>query len=298
VNDDMHNPIGIISMQYQRPFGVEHFDQLRRWRQAGFDFVEFLVPEPGELDLLELRRALKEAGLTAVVTARLNAERNLVGTEPAMRKTGVDYLKYCVDVAAELGAASVTGPLFGSPLVFAGQAPRSIAEDLRRARVDWCVEGLKAVARHAEGSGIRLAVEPLNRFETDFLNTAGQGVELVRLVDHPLVGLSLDTFHMNMEEDDLPQAFRAAGPHLFHVQANENHRGYLGTGHIHWTSIVHTLNEIDYRGTITLEPFRRTDDRIGIPFAQWKPPGHDEQAELTASCGFIRNLIALSRTRT
>lgn len=293
----MHNPIGIISMQYTRPFGVQHFDQLLRWRQAGFDFVELLVPEPGEIDLTLLHRAMEQAGLAAVVTARVNPERNLVATDPTARQGGIDYLKYCVDVAAELNASAVTGPLFGSPLVFAGQAPRPIDEDLRRARVDWCVEGLRTVAAHAEAAGIRLAVEPLNRFETDFLNTAGQGVELCRMIDSPAVGLSLDTFHMNMEEDDLCQAFRAAGPLLFHVQANENHRGYLGTGHIHWTSIVHTLNEIDYRGTITLEPFRRTDDRIGIPFAQWKPPSHDEQAELTASCGFIRNLILLSRTR-
>lgn len=293
----MHNPIGIISMQYQRPFGVEHFDQLRRWRQAGFDFVELLVPEIGEVDLAALRRAMQEAELAAVVTARVSAARNLVGTEPEARQAGLDYLNYCVDVAAELNASAVTGPLYGSPLVFAGQAPRPIAEDLRRARVDWCVEGLSRVGAHAAQAGIRLAVEPLNRFETDFLNTAGQGVELVRMIASPAVGLALDTFHMNMEEDDLPQAFREAGPHLFHVQANENHRGYLGTGQIHWTSVVHTLNEIDYRGTITLEPFRRTDDRIGIPFAQWKPPSHDEQAELTASCGFIRNLIALSRTR-
>jgi D-psicose/D-tagatose/L-ribulose 3-epimerase len=293
----MDNPIGIISMQYRRPFAVEHFDQLLRWRQAGFDFVELLVPEPGEIDLVLLRRAIEQAGLFAVVTARLNPMRNLVATETEARQGGRDYLLYCLDVADALGARLVTGPVFGSPLVFAGQAPRPIDEDLRHARVEWCVEGLREVGAAAEKAGIRIAVEPLNRFETDFLNTAEQGVELVRLVGSPAVGLALDTFHMNMEEDDLPGAFRAAGDCLFHVQANENHRGYLGTGHIHWTAVVRTLDDIGYRGTITLEPFRRTDDRIGIPFAQWKPPSHDEQAELTASCGFIRNLIALSRTR-
>ena len=117
------------------------------------------------------------------------------------------------------------------------------------------------------------------------------------LVDHPSVGLVLDTFHMNMEDDDLPDAIRAAAGRIVHFQANENHRGYLGTGHIDWTAVVRALADAGYAGTVSLEPFRRRDERIGIPFAQWKPPADDEQAELAAACGFIRHLIHLNGTR-
>ena len=91
---------------------------------------------------------------------------------------------------------------------------------------------------------MRFGVEPLNRFETDILNTARQGVELVKIVAHPAIGLMLDTFHMNMEDDDIPGALRAAGPHLVHFQANENHRGYLGTGHLDWTAILRAIGEM------------------------------------------------------
>lgn len=293
----MSNPIGIISMQYQRPFTAREFPQFARWRAAGFDFAELLVPEPGELDLAATRQALADAGLGVVLAARVNLDRNLCSDDPARRQAGRDYLAYCVDTAHALGAATVGGPLYGNPLVFAGRAPHPVDEALRQQREDWCVEGLLAAAPRAAQAGVRLAVEPLNRFETDIVNTTRQGVALVRLVGHAAVGLVLDTFHMNMEDDDIPGAIRAAGPHIVHFQANENHRGYLGTGHIAWTAVVRALADVGYGGTISLEPFRRTDERIGVPFAQWKPPARDEQGELAASCAFIRSLVELDGGR-
>ena len=291
------NPIGIISMQYNRPFTAADFTQFGRWKSAGYDFAELLVPEPGELDLATTRRALADAGLGVVLAARVNLERNLTGDEPAKRQAGLDYLGYCAETAQALGARIVGGPLYGNPLVFAGRAPHAVPESLRQARVEWCVAGLKAGGDAAAKCGIRFAVEPLNRFETDILNTTRQGVALMKLVDHASVGLVLDTFHMNMEDDDICTALRDAAACMLHFQANENHRGYLGTGHIDWNSIVRTLADIGYTGTISLEPFRRTDERLGIPFAQWKPPAKDESAELAAACGFLKNLIALNGGR-
>lgn len=291
------NPIGIISMQHQRPFTAREFPQFARWREAGFDFVELLVPEPGELDLAATRRALSDNGLGAVLAARVNLDRNLTSDDAGKRRAGRDYLRTCVDVAHALGARTVGGPLYGSPLVFAGRAPHPVDEALRQRRVDWCVEGLCEAAPHAAAAGVVLGVEPLNRFETDVLNTTRQGVALMQLVGQPSVGLVLDTFHMNMEDDDIADAIRAAAGHIAHFQANENHRGYLGTGHIDWTATVRALADVGYRGTVSLEPFRRNDERIGIPFAQWKAPARDEQAELAASCAFIKNLLHLNGTR-
>ncbi len=193
------------------------------------------------------------------------------------------------------GATIVGGPLYGTPLVFAGRAPSPIDEVARRERVKRVTEGLREAAEFAEGSGVRFAIEPLNRFETDFCNTARQAVALCTLVDHPLVGIMLDTFHMNMEEDDLPQAIRLAGPLLIHFQANENHRGFLGTGHMDWPSICRALAEIDYLGAITLEPFRRTGHLLSLPLAQWRPPSHDEDADLRASGDLLRGALHAAR---
>jgi D-psicose/D-tagatose/L-ribulose 3-epimerase len=294
----MTNPIGIISMQHSRPFTAAHFRQFAQWRAAGFDFVELLVPEPGELDLAATRLALEGEGLGVALAARVNLDRNLCSDDDARRRAGRDYLRYCVEVAHALGAGVVGGPLYGNPLVFAARAPQPVEEAQRQRRETWCIEGLREVAPIAATANVRLGVEPLNRFETDILNTTRQGVALMQEVKHDAVGLVLDTFHMNMEDDDIAGAIRAAGRHLIHFQANENHRGHLGSGHIDWTSVVRALGDIEYRGWITLEPFRRTDERIGVPFAQWKPPAGDEHAELSAACAFLRSLLHLNGART
>ena len=281
-------PIGVISMSFARPFMAAHFPRFARMRRAGMDFVELLVPEPDELDPAAAGAAARDAGLFVALAARVNLQRDLSSADMRCHGAGVSYLRRCVDVAVAMGATIVGGPLYGAPLVFAGRAPAPIEEAEREARVERVVRGLREAGAHAAAHGVVLAVEPLNRFETDFCNTARQAVELVRLVDNPAVGIMLDTFHMNMEEDDLPQAIRQAAAHLVHFQANENHRGFLGTGHIDWPSICRTLAEINYSGPITLEPFRRTDDRLSVPLAQWRPPAHAEDADLAHSGALLR----------
>lgn len=283
--------VGVISMSYARPFGPEHFPLFARMKAAGMDFVELLVPEEGEMDPAEAGRAAADAGLFIALAARVNLQRDLASDDPAAHEAGVAYLQRCVDVAVAMGATIVGGPLYGTPLVFAGRPPHPITEDQRAARVARVVAGLQTAGSYAAEHGIILAVEPLNRFETDFCNTAHQAVELVRLVDRPAVGVMLDTFHMNMEDDDLPQAIRATGRHLVHFQANENHRGFLGTGHIDWPAICRALADISYAGPITLEPFRRTDMRLSVPLAQWRPPAHDEDADLAHSAAFLRGCL-------
>jgi D-psicose/D-tagatose/L-ribulose 3-epimerase len=290
-------PIGVISMTYARPFTAEHFPLFARMKAAGMDFCELLVPEPQELDAAAAGRAARDAGLFLILAARVNVQRDLASDDAAARAAGVDYLRRCVDVATACGATIVGGPLYGTPLVFAGRPPAPIVETHRLERVRRVVDGLRIAGEHAGGSNVRFAVEPLNRFETDFCNTARQAVELCAAVDHPAIGVMLDSFHMNMEEDDLPAAIRQAAPHLIHFQANENHRGFLGTGHLDWPGICRALAEIRYDGAITLEPFRRTDHRLSVPLAQWRPPTYDEDADLAHSAALLRGVLhAVRRT--
>jgi D-psicose/D-tagatose/L-ribulose 3-epimerase len=288
-------PIGVISMSYARPFTPAHFPLFARMKAAGMDFCELLVPEDRELDPAEAGRAAKDAGLGLVLAARLNPARDFCAADPAIRAAAVDYLKRCADVAVACGATIVGGPLYGAPLVFAGRAPAPIGESERIARVHRVVAGLKAAGDFAATQNVRLAIEPLNRFETDFCNTARQAVELAALIASPGVGVMLDTFHMNMEEDDLPQAIRHAGERLIHFQANENHRGFLGTGHLDWPAICRALAETGYAGSITLEPFRRDDRRLCVPLAQWRPPARDEDTDLAHSAAFLRAALFAAR---
>ncbi|MBV8914613.1 MAG: sugar phosphate isomerase/epimerase [Acetobacteraceae bacterium] len=280
--------IGVISMTYARPITAAHFPLFARMRRAGMAFCELLVPEPDELDPEAAGTAAREAGVALILAARVNLERDLASDQEASRRAGVAYLRTCVDVAVACGADLVGGPLYGAPLVFAGRAPRPLDPAQRAERVAHVVAGLQDAAPYAERKGVRLAIEPLNRFETDFCNTARQACELADRVGSRSVGVMLDTFHMNMEENDLPEAIRQAAPHLIHFQANENHRGFLGTGHIDWPPICRALYRIGYRGAITLEPFRRTDHALSVPLAQWKPPAYDEDADLRHSGNLLR----------
>jgi D-psicose/D-tagatose/L-ribulose 3-epimerase len=275
-------------MFYARPFGTMQLAMLPRMKAAGMDFVELLVPEPGELDLDAARGALAASGLSVVLAARVNLQRDLASEDEAAHRAGIAYLKACVEVARSLGAQIVGGPLHGAPLVFAGRAPAPVDEDRRARRVARVVAGLRAAAAFAADNGVVLGLEPLNRFETDVANTTRHGLALVEEVGSPALGVMLDTFHMNMEDPDIPAAIRAAGSRLVHFQANENNRGFVGTGHLDWTAIARALADAGYRGPVTLEPFRRDDERPGVPLAQWRAPARDEDPELHTSAAFLR----------
>ncbi len=104
----------------------------------------------------------------------------------------------------------------------------------------------------------------------------------------------LDTFHMNMEEFDLPGAIRVTGRRLVHFQANENNRGFVGSGHIDWPAIARALHDVAYRGPIVLEPFRRDDERAGVTLAQWRAPTRNEDGELAASIAYLKSALAFA----
>ena len=291
----MDNPIGIISMQFTRPFtgaDLHHFDHAAR---LGFDFIELLVPEPeDDLPPSEVRRAAADAGLSLVLAARVNPQRSIASDDPEARQGGLEYLRHCVDVASEMGAPIVGGPLYGEPMVFAGRPPVPRSDEDIAARARRTIDGLAEVAPVARESGVVFGLEPLNRFETDVISTTRQAIEVVDAVGDAGLGVMLDTFHMNMEERSIADAIRATGERLVHFQANENHRGHPGTGHVDWPSVMRALHQIGYAGPISLEPFRRDDDRVGLPIAHWRAPHEDEDAKLRAGLGIIRSALTLA----
>ncbi len=285
----LKNPVGIISMQFVRPFTGAHLGLFAQIRAMGFDFIEMLVPEPEDgLELAVTRRALEDAGLSVVLAARVNVQRSIASEDAAARQGGLDYLARCVEVAEGLGATIIGGPLYGEPMVFAGRPPLPRSSDEMKARADRMIDGLSRLAPQARAAGKVFAVEPLNRFETDMLNTTRQGIALVDAVNDAGLGLMLDTFHMNMEDQSIPDAIRLAGHRTVHFQANENHRGFPGTGNMDWPAIMRALAQVGYAGPVSLEPFRRDDQRLALPIAQWRAPAEDETAKLKAGQALIR----------
>jgi D-psicose/D-tagatose/L-ribulose 3-epimerase len=141
-----------------------------------------------------------------------------------------------------------------------------------------------------------LGVETLNRFETSFLNTTAQALELIGRIDHPAVGVALDLFHLGIEEKHVGDALRAAGPRLVHLQVAENDRGTPGTGSLPWNDVASALNEIGYRGRIVIETFSDRVEAIARAAAIWRPLAPDSDSLAREGLAFLRTLLAVHPT--
>ena len=170
-----------------------------------------------------------------------------------------------IDQAAEMGCPSVIGPIYS---VVGLIGPHDDAE--KKQQFDLVVKNLKPLAEHAQSKGVQLCIEPLNRFETDFLNTCDQGLKLVKAVESPAVKLHLDTFHMNIEEKNQADAILRAGSLLGHFHACGSDRGTPGDDHIDWKPIVKALKQIGYQGDVVIESFTTDVKVIARAAAIWR----------------------------
>ncbi len=257
--------IGINTFLFTSPFttqSVKLFPTFRRW---GFDTVEIPIEDPSHIDPAKVRAAAEKAGLAiGSVCAAMGPGRDFRGTAEE-QKTAMEYCRALIDQAVELGCPSLIGPVYS----VVGKAD---AVPPPQQKKEWAlvVKNLRVLARYAESRGITICVEPLNRFETDFLNTCDQGLKLLRDVGSPALKLHLDTFHMNIEEKDLGAAIRKAGKNLGHFHACGSDRGTPGGDHTDWPSIAKALAAIRYRGDVVIESFTTDVKVIARAAAIWR----------------------------
>ena len=217
----------------------------------------------------------------------MGASRDSAHEDKSIQRGGVAYLKHCIDAAATMGATMVVVPIYSA----VGRTWQATASQRKR-DLERCARNLKQVARYAEDKGITLAVEPLNRFETSFINLAEQAVELVKMVDSPRVGIMIDTFHANIEEKSVGKAIETAGPHLVHVHANENDRGIPGSGHVAWNEVAAALKKVNYSGALVIESFNTTVKEIARAAAIWRPVAPTQDMLATEGLAFLKKLMA------
>ena len=225
---------------------------LRRMKRLGYASIE-ISGEPEQYDVAETRRLLRKYGMRCwgAVTLTLG-DRNLAAADGAQRARTVAYMQSVVRLAHELGGREATVV----PTTVGKVVPDAAPEQEWR----WVVEGLREVYALAEQLGVRLALEPLNRFETYFLNRCDQALALAQEVG-PNCGVCLDAFHINIEEADMFAAIRAAGSRLVDFHVADNNRMAPGQGALNWQRIVSTLRETGYEGALTVEfvaPIDRT----------------------------------------
>ncbi len=231
-------------------FDSTHLPLLSHAKKLGADTVEIQRSGFLEFPVDAIRRDLDRLGLGCTLcTAPPEPAQCLLNDDPDARRAAVAYLREAIAVARDLGARVLCGPLYAPPWWFTGAR----ASDEQRRRV---VDGFAAVGPDLERAGVEMAVEPMNRFETFFLNTAAEGIALCEAIDHPRIGLLLDTAHMAVEEKDPVAAVRSVGGRLKHLHLPESDRGTPGTGRvIDWPGLFAALAEIGYAGGCAIESF-------------------------------------------
>jgi D-psicose/D-tagatose/L-ribulose 3-epimerase len=274
---------GVNTMVWTTRVDESHAVLFSRIREWGFDGAELFLSPQEPADIPAVRKMLEKNQLECTTCSVLPRECHLVSSQPEVRARGVEFLKTCVDRTAELGARLICGPMFAGLGVMTGR--RRTPQEW-----NWAVEGLRVVARHAQKRDVTLCLEPLNRFETYFLNTLEDTARLIHDIGEPNVKIHFDTFHANIEERHPAEALRSVARELGHVHVSENDRGIPGTGHNDWRGVLKALKVIRYNGWMTIESFAQPEPDLAAAAAIWRDlaPSGDELAQ--QGLRFIRSL--------
>jgi D-psicose/D-tagatose/L-ribulose 3-epimerase len=287
---------GASSWAFTFPFRSPRDDALvDRMRSLGCDHFELggeSVMDAEAIDHANLRRRLDDAAMSSSVCGIFTSELDLSSLDPAVRQAGMDYLRACLDAAEAIGASIVVGAMCG---VGGHHIPTA---DERRARKDVAAGALSVAGPLAASAGVRVGLEPLNRYENNLLNTVDQAMEIVDAVDHPAIGVHLDLFHANIEEGDLRKAINHAGRRLVHCHAVDTNRAAPGSGHLPWDAVAGGLADITYDGALVIETFNPDNEAIAALAAFWRRFAASQDDLVRDGVAFLRDLVAARSSNT
>ena len=289
---------GVNTFNFVSPFRTAaDLPLLDRVKGMGFDLIEIAFEDPTTIDVAALADYAAARDLGVLACGVFGPGRNLVSADAAERRAAADYIRGLIDAAAQLaptlGGVTLGGltPVVGGPMYGAvGKAPAA-DRDARQRERDLAVAELRPLAAYAGDHGVRLAMEALNRFETDLINVVEQGLAMVEAIGSPHVGLHLDTFHMHLEERNSGEAIRQAGERLYHLHACENDRGVPGRGQVRWPAVAAALGDIGYDGFVVIEGFTPTVTSIARAVCIWRDVAPDQDTIAREGLGFLRKML-------
>ena len=254
---------GVNSFIWAADFGEAQLPLLPRIKEHGFDGVEVPLFDPAHFMASGIRRGCTENGLETTVCSVLTDGLSLISDDADVRSKTRSHLADCVKATADAGARMIAGPLYSPVGYLTGR--RRHADEWARA-----VEAYQELGPTLAAHDVTVAIEPLNRFETYFLNTAADAAALCDAIGHANVGVLFDTFHANIEEKDIANGYRTVGKHLKHVHTCENDRGTPGSGHVEWPAVFQALRDLKYDGWLTIESFGFSLGALSAAAAIWR----------------------------
>ncbi len=255
---------GIHGLLFTETFTKDDLWILDKAKELGFDGLEITLFDPDSLPADEIKKRSESIGLRLNTGIGLSEEYNLISPDPETRRRGVEFMKKLVDTASKIGAENLTGVNYAGWGYLTGRM-RTGDE------WGWAVEAYKEICGWAkENSDVLLCVEPVNRFESHFINVAADAVKFLDHVGAENARVHLDTFHMIREENSVSEAVKISGGKLGYVHACENQRGIPGTGLMPWEEFFRALKEVGYDGWITVESFDPNMENIAKLCCIWR----------------------------
>lgn len=278
--------IGVYGLLWTSGITIDDLFILDKCREFGLDGIEvpLLSYMQEQLPFRELKSRADDLGLDLITSTGLEEETSIISEDKQKRERGKAFLKKSIDLASELDSDELSGVIYAPWAVLKG-----------RRRTDWeyenCVESIREVAEYAESAGVYLCLEPVNRYEGYFLNTAEQGKALLKDIGHKYVKLHLDSFQMNIEEQSMYEAVKTAGEDLYHFHVCASHRGIPGTGHIEWDEIFKAFKEIGYNNWLVIESFEPNNENIGANVCIWRDLAESSDAIAREGSAFLRKML-------
>lgn len=266
----MNNPLGLHASVWVANWSPdEAVRAIDKTAELGFDIIEVPALDPGALNIEFTRKHVEQAGIGITLSLGLDASTDISSADPVRMEAGEKRLLDAISTARDLGATHVCGILYS--------AFQKYSEPPTSDGVAGSIEVMSRVAEKAAASGITLGMEVVNRYETNMINTASQGVEYCRRVGADNVKVHLDVYHMNIEEADMASAIESTGDYLGYFHTGESHRGYLGTGSIDFPAAFRALRRIGYAGPITYESFssRVVGQQLSSILGVWRETWED-----------------------
>lgn len=254
---------GVNTFLWGASFGPDLFHILPAIRAAGFDGIEMPILDPTAFAADVVGRELDRLGLARTTCSAVPPGLSFGSPDASVRQETRLFFERCLTAAGAVGASLLSGPFF-TPVGRMTGARRTTDE------WKWTVEGWQSLAPVARAAGVEVGLEPLNRFESYFLNTAADAVRLCDDIGDPAIGILFDTFHANIEEKSIAAAARTALPHLKHVHISENDRGIPGSGHVPWSELFTVLRAAEYDRWLTIESFGFAQGPMAAAAAIWR----------------------------
>ena len=279
---------GVASLIWSEDFSKNGLPLIQKAKSLGFDVIDISMTNAEKFPVKAVKKAAKDAGIEVVTTIGMPKNCNLISPDPSIRKNGVNKLKNLVDINMEIDSKLLGGVIYAAWGYISGK-PRTIDE------WKWSVEGIRQVGEYAKKTGdVVLAVEPVGRFESHFLNIAEDAVRYCKEVGTGNVKVHLDAFHMIREESSFTGAVNTCGKeYLAYVHACENNRGIPGTGLVPWKEFFIALKNIGYEGALGIESFDPSFEEINRLAAIWRKYADTGEELATQGLANLKKIEAL-----